>query len=85
MVNKDRSDHVGFKIPQSLNEMIEKDIEINKDYRSKSEWIIAAIREFEKQRLDIITKRKLVLSEKEEESDFVVSLENDIQRINGKS
>ena len=50
--------------------MIDRDIEMNQDFRNSSEWIIAAIRSFEKERIKLIQDRKAAFIETE---DYVTS------------
>ena len=54
-----------IKIPTGLLEMIDNDIEMNQDFRNRSEWIIAAIRAFEKERIKLIIERKAAFMEED--------------------
>ena len=80
MSNKEHSEIVTIRMPKLLKEMIEADSGMDKEYRTITEWIVMAIREFEKQRLDIITKRKIAFNESEiiDNNNFTRSSENSI-------
>lgn len=52
--------------------MMDADIEKNQDFRNRSEWIIAAIRFYETERLRIIAERKAAFSDSQE-CDFAPS------------
>ena len=54
----DRSiEHTSIKIPSGLLNSIDNDIETTHDFRNRSEWIIAAIREYIKIRTNEINER----------------------------
>lgn len=47
-----------MKIPKGLLEWIDADVEINEEYRNRSEWIIAAIRHYQDYRIKLLAERK---------------------------
>lgn len=55
--------------------MIDKDIETNRDFRNRSEWIIAAIRFYEQERMRILRERKAAF----ENEDFVSTPSGSLQ------
>ena len=63
MERKERTNLISLRVPEGLLYRIEKDIETNGDHASRADWIIAAIREYEKQRTQIIAQRKIAESE----------------------
>lgn len=60
--------NTSVKIPTGLLERIDRDIAQYGDFRNRSEWIIAAIREYEKQRTALIAQRKIVESINQEKN-----------------
>ena len=50
MPNKDYSPSVAFRIPQGLVDFMDWDIETNRDHKSRTEYIITALREYEEKR-----------------------------------
>lgn len=62
MDRKDRSLVVSIRIPEGMAKRIELDVEQNGDHASRADWIIAAIREYEKQRTALIAQRKIAES-----------------------
>lgn len=60
-----------IKIPPGLLNLIDTDLETNQDFRNRSEWIVAAIRQYLDYRTEIIAKRKTAFNS--EESDFTPS------------
>ena len=67
---KDRSLVVSIRIPEGIAKRIELDVEQNGDHASRADWIIAAIREYEKQRTSLIAQRKIAesVTQKQNES-----------------
>ena len=63
MERKSRSLVVSIRVPEGLLERVEKDVEENGDHASRADWIIAAMREYEKQRAKLIAERKIAESE----------------------
>jgi len=82
MSKEDHSESLTIRVPKMIKEMIEADTGIDKEYRTVTEWVVMAIREFEKQRLDTIAKRKQIQQFSEsgtlDESDFTGSPKNNI-------
>lgn len=64
--------NTSIKIPTGLLERIDRDIAQYGDFRNRSEWIIAAIREYEKQRAALIAQRKMMdsVTQKQNESEL---------------
>lgn len=60
--------NTSVKIPTGLLERIDRDIAQYGDFRNRSEWIIATIREYEKQRTALIAQRKIVESINQEKN-----------------
>lgn len=63
MERKSRSLVVSIRVPEGLLERVERDVEENGDHASRADWIIAAMREYEKQRATLIAQRKVAESE----------------------
>ena len=51
-------DQTSIKVPTGILESIDRDIDQTHDFRNRSEWIIAAMREFIKIRTKEIKERK---------------------------
>ena len=69
-----------IKIPSGLLNVIDDDIEQNKEFRNRSEWIITAIRQFLDYRTKIIAdRRKAFEKEENTDDDFIPASPADIQ------
>ena len=66
MDRKDRSIVVSIRIPEGLERRIEADVEQNGDHASRADWIIAAIRAYEEQRAELLSKRKIATASEHE-------------------
>ena len=70
-----------FKCPEALAELIDQDIEHTGEYRNRSEWVLAAVRQFIDYRTKIIAERKAAFSPPEDE-DFVSAPSGSLQSWN---
>lgn len=61
-----------FKCPNAIAELIDQDIDLTGEYRNRSEWVLAAVRQFLDYRTKILAERKQAYS-KSEECDFTPS------------
>ena len=59
-----------FKCPESIVELIDKDIEATGEFRNRSEWVLAAVRYYIDYRTKILAERKAAYSD---ECDFAPS------------
>jgi len=66
---------LSLKIPKGLIEKIDKDIEETRDFRNRSEYIVAALRHYQEHR----TKIRIEEKNKAEESDFITEHRKGIQ------
>ena len=60
---------MNVKVPIRLIELIDLDLESEGDFRNRSEWVLAAIRDYLDKRTEIIEKRKRAYSNNNE--DFI--------------
>lgn len=60
MRTKDNTIIVGVRIPEGLIRFMDQDIGENRDLRSRSEYIIVALREYEERRTELITEREKI-------------------------
>ncbi|MFT0899782.1 hypothetical protein [Candidatus Methanoprimaticola sp. MG2] len=63
---------LNFRCPESIIDIIDKDIEMTGEFRTRSEWILSAMRQFVDYRTKIIAERKAAFGS-EEECDFTPS------------
>ena len=66
MERKTRTVATSVKIPENLLRIIEQDVESTGDYANRTDWIVSAIREHAKLRMDFMYKQKVVFENKDE-------------------
>lgn len=66
MERKERTNMISLRVPAGLLERIEADVEQNGDHASRADWIIAAIRAYEEQRTELLSKRKIAIASEHE-------------------
>ena len=65
-----------FRCPVALVELIDQDIEATGEYRNRSEWTIAAIRNFVEYRARVVAERKTAY---ESNDDFITAPSGSLQ------
>ncbi|MBE6519213.1 MAG: hypothetical protein E7Z70_06755 [Thermoplasmata archaeon] len=58
MERKIRTAPTSVKIPPNILQFVDKDVETSGEFSSRTDWIVAAMREFMARRIDILSKRK---------------------------
>ena len=60
MERKNRTVPTSVKIPPSILDFIDKDVETSGDFANRTDWIVAALREYQSKRSDFLSKKKLL-------------------------
>jgi len=60
MERKIRTAPTSVKIPPSILDFIDKDVENSGDFANRTDWIVAALREYQSKRSDFLSKKKLL-------------------------
>ena len=55
-----------IKIPKGLLDLIDADVEKNRDFRNRSEWMIEAFRNYLNERVKIVSEREKIFGKRTE-------------------
>ena len=58
MERKNRTVPTSVKIPPSILDFIDKDVETSGDFANRTDWIVAALREYQSKRSDFLSMKK---------------------------
>lgn len=63
MERKNRTVPTSVKIPPSILDFIDKDVETSGDFANRTDWIVAALREYQSKRSDFLSKKKSLFND----------------------
>ncbi len=63
MERKNRTVPTSVKIPPSILDFIDKDVETSGDFANRTDWIVAALREYQSKRSDFLSKKKFLFTD----------------------